>query len=138
MSHPQDEVYRRSLEDPESFWGRHAGNLHWHKKPDAVLKKTTKKLVNGIEHPHWEWFTGGEISTCFNCVDRHVLNGNGDQPAIYYDSPVTKTKRTITYGQLLDEVEVTAGALREEGVKKGDVVLVYSVSPPSLFSYISH
>ncbi|KAI0386644.1 AMP-binding enzyme [Hypomontagnella monticulosa] len=131
MIHPQDEVYQRSLKNPESFWGRQAENLHWHKKPDTVLSKTTKKLENGIEHPHWEWFTGGEISTCFNCVDRHVLAGNGDQPAIYYDSPVTKTKMTITYKQLLDEVEVTAGALREEGVKKGDVVLVYMPMIPA-------
>ncbi|KAI1107141.1 AMP-binding enzyme [Jackrogersella minutella] len=125
MSHPQDEVHQRSLENPELFWASHAENLHWNKKPKSVLTKTTRKLKSGIEYPHWEWFTGGEISTCFNCVDRHVLAGNGDQPAIFYDSPVTKTKRTITYAQLLDEVEVTAGVLREEGVKKGDVVLVY-------------
>lgn len=129
MNHPQDEVHRRSLEDPESFWAKHAAKLHWHKTPKSVLTKRTKKLGSGVEYPHWEWFTGGEISTCFNCVDRHVLAGNGDMPAIFYDSPVTKTKRRITYAQLLDEVEVTAGALREEGVKKGDVVLVYSRFP---------
>lgn len=130
MSHLQDETQQRSLENPELFWSRHAEQLHWHKKPSSVLTQTTKKLGNGIEYPHWEWFTGGEISTCFNCVDRHVHAGNGDQPAIFYDSPVTKMKRTITYAQLLDEVEVTAGALREEGVKKGDVVLVYSLPSP--------
>ncbi|KAI1389767.1 AMP-binding enzyme [Hypoxylon trugodes] len=131
MSHPQDEIHRRSLEDPDAFWARHSDNLHWHKKPESILTKTTKKLKNGIEHPHWEWFIGGEISTCFNCVDRHVLAGNGDRPAIFYDSPVTKTKRTITYAQLLEEVEITAGALREEGVKKGDVVLVYMPMIPA-------
>lgn len=114
------------MEKLESFWGLQAEKLHWYKKPDSILTKTTRKLGNGPEYPHWEWFAGGEISTCFNCVDRHVLAGNGDQPAIFYDSPVTKTKRTITYAQLLDEVEVTAGALREEGVKRGDIVLVYS------------
>lgn len=131
MNHPQDEVHRRSLEDPESFWAKHAAKLHWHKTPKSVLTKRTKKLGSGVEYPHWEWFTGGEISTCFNCVDRHVLAGNGDMPAIFYDSPVTKTKRRITYAQLLDEVEVTAGALREEGVKKGDVVLVYMPMIPA-------
>ncbi|KAI2776846.1 acetyl-CoA synthetase-like protein [Daldinia loculata] len=131
MSHPQDEVHRRSLEDPERFWGRHAEKLYWHKKPDAVITKTTRKLKSGLECPHWEWFSGGKISTCFNCVDRHVLAGNGHQPAIFYDSPVTKTKATITYAQLLDQVEVTAGALREEGVKKGDVVLVYMPMIPA-------
>ncbi|KAH9900161.1 AMP-binding enzyme [Xylariomycetidae sp. FL2044] len=131
MGHPQDEVYRQSLENPDEFWGRQAEYLHWHKKPSSVLRKTTRKLKNGVEHPSWEWFDGGMISTCFNCVDRHVLAGNGDKPAIFYDSPVTRTKRTFTYKQLLDEVEATAGALREEGVKKGDVVLVYMPMIPA-------
>ncbi|CAJ2502851.1 Uu.00g102450.m01.CDS01 [Anthostomella pinea] len=131
MSHPQDEAHRQSLEDPESFWSSQAEHLYWHKRPSANLTKSTKKLKSGIEHPHWNWFQGGEISTCYNCVDRHVLAGNGDRPAIFYDSPVTKTKQAITYAQLLDEVEVTAGALRAEGVKKGDVVLVYMPMIPA-------
>lgn len=128
--HPQDEVLRRSLEDPEGFWAHQAEHLHWHKKPSSALKVSKKTLKGGITHDTWEWFPDGEISTCFNCVDRHVHDGKGDAPAIFYDSPVTNTKQTITYKQLLDEVEVLAGALREEGVKKGDVVLVYSKSHP--------
>ncbi|OTB16639.1 hypothetical protein K445DRAFT_383245 [Daldinia sp. EC12] len=131
MNHPQDEVHRRSLEDPERFWGRHAEKLHWHEKPHTVITKTTRKLKSGLRYPHWEWFSGGKISTCFNCVDRHVLAGNGHLPAIFYDSPVTKKKATISYAQLLEQVEVTAGALREEGVKKGDVVLVYMPMIPA-------
>ncbi|KAI1346995.1 AMP-binding enzyme [Xylaria sp. FL0043] len=127
----QDEVHRHSLSDPESFWAAQASQLHWHKQPTSTLTKTTKKLSSGVEHPHWRWFDGGEISTCFNCVDRHVLAGHGDKPAIYWDSPVTGAKRTITYAQLLDEVETTAGALRDEGVKKGDVVLVYMPMIPA-------
>lgn len=126
--HPQDEVLRHSLEDPESFWAHQADHLHWHKKPSSTLKVTKKTLKSGVTHDSWEWFPDGEISTCFNCIDRHVHAGNGDAPAIFYDSPVTATKQTLTYKQLLDEVEVFAGALREEGVKKGDVVLVYSES----------
>ena len=129
MSHPQDLAQSHSLEDPESFWGHQAEHLYWHKKPSAALAHKTKELKNGISHDHWEWFPDGEISTCYNCVDRHVLAGNGDAPAILYDSPVTNTKQRITYKQLLDEVEVFAGVLRQEGVKKGDVVLVYSTSP---------
>ncbi|KAI1639573.1 AMP-binding enzyme [Biscogniauxia mediterranea] len=131
MGDLQDEVHRESLENPEAFWSRQADHLYWHKKPSSILTRTTKKLESGVEHPHWSWFDGGEISTCFNCIDRHILAGNGHQPAIFYDSPVTKTKQTITYAQLLDEVEVTAGALREEGVKKGDVVLVYMPMIPA-------
>lgn len=59
-------------------------------------------------------------------MDRHVLAGNGEQTAIIFDSPVTNTKSKLTYSQLLREVEIFAGVLREEGVKKGDVVLIYS------------
>lgn len=125
-SNPQDKVQAHSISDPESFWAEQASHLHWHKKPSKILNKTTKSLKSGTKHDHWEWFADGEISTCYNCVDRHVDAGNGDQTAIIFDSPVTKTKTKYTYKQLLHEVEVFAGVLREEGVKKGDVVLVYS------------
>jgi propionyl-CoA synthetase len=134
MDHPQDQVQRQSLDKPEAFWRHQAEQLHWHKKPSSILTRTTKKLSDGTtSHPHWEWFTGGQISTCYNCVDRHVLAGNGDRPAIYYDSPVTKpkTRQTISYAQLLDDVSVTAAVLRDEGVKKGDVVLVYMPMIPA-------
>lgn len=85
-----------------------------------------KTLPDGIVHPTWEWFSGGEISTCYNCIDRHVEAGNGDRVAIYYDSPVTNTKEKYTFKQLLYEVEALAGGLAQEGVKKGDVVMLYS------------
>lgn len=129
--HTQDQVQQASLSDPESFWGKQAEHIHWHKKPPSILRETTKTLGNGVTHPHWEWFSGGQISTCYNCVDRHVLAGNGDKPAMFYDSPVTGTKRTISYAELLGEVEVLAGVLRDEGVKKGDVVLVYMPMIPA-------
>lgn len=125
-SHPQDEVQHRSLNDPESFWAEQASHLSWHKKPSSTLVRSKKTLKSGTTHAHWEWFAGGEISTCYNCVDRHVEAGNGDQTAIIFDSPVTKTKEKYTYSRLLSEVETFAGVLREEGVKRGDVVLIYS------------
>ncbi|KAH6697610.1 AMP-binding enzyme [Plectosphaerella plurivora] len=130
--HLQDEVLRQSLQDPESFWARQAESLSWHKKPSRTLALATKSLEAGaVTHDTWSWFPGGEISTCYNCVDRHVAAGNGHVPAIRWDSPVTNTKETLTYAQLLDEVEVLAGALREEGVKKGDVVLIYMPMIPA-------
>lgn len=128
MSFPQDQIHRQSLEEPESFWAQQAEHVYWHQKPGSVLKKSIKTLKKGVRHPYWTWFEGGKISTCYNCVDRHVMAGNGDSPAIFYDSPVTTTKQVITYRQLLHEVEVFAAVLRDEGVKKGDVVLVYSKS----------
>ena len=124
----QDQVQQHSLTDPESFWSQQASHLYWHKKPTQILNKTKKTLKSGTEHDHWEWFADGEISTCYNCVDRHVEAGNGNETAIIFDSPVTSTKTKYTYKELLREVEVFAGVLRDEGVKKGDVVLVYSKS----------
>lgn len=125
--HPQDAVLEHSLRDPETFWAHHAEQLHWHKRPTRTLARTTKTLPSGTSHQHWSWFPDGEISTTYNCVDRHVKNGNGDNVAIIWESPATKSKQTITYSQLLEEVEVLAGVLREEGVRKGDVVLIYSM-----------
>ncbi|KAH7148610.1 hypothetical protein EDB81DRAFT_883023 [Dactylonectria macrodidyma] len=129
--HVQDEVLRHSLEDPDDFWRHQAEHLHWHKKFTSTIQLTQKTLSNGITHDSWEWFPDGEISTCYNCVDRHVLDGHGDSVAIYFDSPVTNTKEKYTYSQLLEEVQVLAGALREEGVKKGDVVMLYMPMIPA-------
>lgn len=125
--HPQDTAYQKSMDDPEAFWTAQAENVHWHKKPTKTLQRTTKTLKeSGTKHPYWNWYPDGEISTTYNCVDRHVINGNGDKLAICWDSPVTGLKEQYTYAELLKEVETLAGVLREEGVKRGDVVLIYS------------
>ncbi|TGO87611.1 hypothetical protein BPOR_0215g00040 [Botrytis porri] len=129
--HPQDEVQYQSLSDPQTFWAKQASQLHWHKPPTQIITEKTKTLKSGTSHKHWEWFGDGEINTCYNCVDRHFLAGNGDETAIIWDSPVTGCKEKISYKQLLKEVEVFAGVLREEGVGVGDVVLVYMPKIPA-------
>jgi propionyl-CoA synthetase len=130
-SHVQDEVHAESLRDPESFWMKHAKHLHWHKTPTRALETTTKTLPSSASHPHWSWFPNGEISTCYNCVDRHVISGNGAKLAIIWESPVTGEQEKFTYRQLLIEVEILAGVLREEGVRKGQVVLIYMPMIPA-------
>ncbi|KAF4345421.1 propionyl synthetase [Fusarium beomiforme] len=129
--HVQDEVLRHSLEDPEDFWRHQAQHLHWHKPYSSTIKLTQKTLKNGVTHDSWEWFPDGEISTCYNCVDRHIIDEHGDSVAIYFDSPVTNTKEKYTYSQLLHEVETLAGALREQGIRKGDVVMLYMPTVPA-------
>lgn len=124
--HPQDRVQDHSLNEPESFWLHQAGQLFWHKKPSRALTRYKKTLNNGVSHDSFSWFPDGEISTSYNCVDRHVKAGYGDRSAIVWDSPVTGSKEKISYRRLLEEVDTLAGVLRDEGVKKGDVVLVYS------------
>ncbi|KAG5297730.1 acyl-CoA synthetase [Histoplasma ohiense] len=127
-SHPQDRTLSLSLRSLEEFWSHHAAQLHWHKPPSASLRRSSKTLpASGVTHEHWSWFPDGEISTTYNCVDRHVLSGHGDDVAIIYESPVTGVRERYTYAQLLDEVEVLAGVLREEGIRKGDVVLIFSM-----------
>ncbi|OXV10993.1 hypothetical protein Egran_01245 [Elaphomyces granulatus] len=129
--HLQDAIHQFSLHEPDAFWEHHAKTLHWHKRPSRALLRTTKALASGVSHEQWCWFPDGEISTTYNCVDRHVENGNGDNVAIIWESPVTGQKAQLTYRQLYDEVEVLAGVLREEGVQKGDVVLIYMPMIPA-------
>ncbi|KAL6167883.1 hypothetical protein ACJQWK_07280 [Exserohilum turcicum] len=137
--HIQDQVYAASMSDPEAFWSRQARHLHWHRTPSRALHKGVKHLnKSNVSHEHWEWFPDGQISTTYNCVDRHVEKGNGDHVAICWDSPVTGQKELYTYKQLLQEVETLAGVLREEGVDKGDVVLIYMpMVPAALFAMLA-
>jgi propionyl-CoA synthetase len=127
------------MSDAETFWSRQAANLHWHKKPSKAFEKSTKHLMRSkVSHDHWSWFADGEISTTYNCVDRHVESGNGDNLAIVWDSPVSQQKEQYTYKQLLAEVETLAGVLREEGVQSGDVVLIYMpMIPAALFAMLA-
>ena len=110
-------IYRRSLDDPEGFWGEASQALHWHKPWDRVLSD------NG--GPRARWFPGGEINTCFNALDRHVEAGQGTRTALIYDSPVTGQQRTYSYAELRDIVARAAGMLRAQGVEAGDRVIVY-------------
>jgi propionyl-CoA synthetase len=127
----QDIVHAHSLDNPEAFWMKHAQDLYWHKKPRRALELKIKYLHDGTSHKTWTWFPGGEISTCYNCVDRHVQAGNGAEIAIIWESPVTGQKQKYSYNQLLEEVRVLAGVLRDEGVRKGDVVLIYMPMIPA-------
>lgn len=134
----QDLVQSSSLSDPETFWDKHGKELYWHKPYSSALRQTTKKLQDGTSHPHWSWFPDGEISTTYNCLDRHVKAGNGDKLAMIWDSPVSGSKEKYTYNQMLDEVELLAGVLRDQGIKKGDVVLIYMpMIPPAIFGMLA-
>lgn len=115
-------LHERSLAEPDRFWAEAAQALHWDRAWDRVL--------NADDAPFYRWFEGGRLNTCFNAVDRHVLAGRGDQPAVIHDSPVTGTGRTLTYAELLDRVARFAGVLRARGVAKGDRVVVYMPMVP--------
>src|SRR3954470_9720685 len=117
-----DEVWRRSVEEPDAFWREAAAALDWEREPERILDDSRA--------PFYRWFSGGELTTCHNALDRHVAGGRADQAALVYDSPVTGTKRVLTYAELLDEVARTAGALARLGVGRGDTVVIYMPMVP--------
>src|ERR1041384_1477076 len=115
-------AYTAWRQDPESFWEQAAGSSQWYRRWDKVLYASRP--------PVYRWFSGGLLNTCYNLLDAHVENGRADQPALIYDSPVTGVIKSYTYLGLLRQVAKFAGALRKQGVEKGDRVIVYMPKVP--------
>jgi propionyl-CoA synthetase len=121
-----DEVYRRSIEEPERHWLEAARSLDWETPPEAALDEAGR------------WFAGGRLNTAHNALDRHVESGRGDALALVYDSPVTGSVRQWSYRELRDEVARVAGALRRLGVDRGDRVLIYMpMVPEAVFAMLA-
>ncbi len=114
--------FQRSIEQPQSFWADQARRIPWFTPPKTILEYD--------EQGHARWYTDGELNLCHAALDHHVDQGRGDQPAIYWDSPVTGGKRTLTYREMRDEVALFAGALEGLGVEKGDRVVIYMPMVP--------
>ena len=127
---PNMDAYRaehaRSLEDPSKYWGEVARGFHWMHPWQRVLEWNA---------PDARWFVGGQTNACFNCVDRQVEAGFGDDVAIIWEgepcSPEPEVRR-LTYRELQREVSRTANALLSMGVKRGDVVTIYMGMVPEL------
>ena len=117
-----DEAYTRSLRDPEAFWAAVAEDIYWERRWDRVLDDSRP--------PYYRWFAGGVLNTCYNALDLHIDRGRGKQRALVYDSPVTDTIKTFTFFELRDEVVRMAGALRRQGITKGDRVIIYMPMVP--------
>ena len=122
MSGNYQRACNEAIRSPERFWGRAAEAIQWYRPWEHVLDPSNA--------PFYKWFTGGELNTCYNAIDFHVEHGRSDQLALIYDSPVTGTLRTFTYGQLLEEVARFAGVLSSLGVAKGDRVIIYMPMVP--------
>ena len=108
--------------DPEGFWMAAAEAIDWDRKPTHALDDSRA--------PIYQWYADGRMNTCYNAVDRHVAAGKGDQTAIIYDSPVTDTKRHISYAELQQATARLGGALQEHGVQSGDRVVIYMPMVP--------
>ncbi len=116
------EIYARWQRDPQGFWGEAAQDVDWIEPPRQVFDPDA-----GV---YGRWFVGGVCNTCWNAVDRHVMQGRGEQLALIYDSPLAGQKRTITYHRLQVETQVLAAILRNFGVAKGDRVVIYMPMVP--------
>jgi propionyl-CoA synthetase len=112
------------------LWRKAAEDVYWYQAPATVLDDSNP--------PFYRWFPDGVTNACYNAVDIHVEEGRGDQLAVIYDSPVTGTKRSYTFAQLLDEVSRFAGVLTSQGVEKGDRVIIYMpMVPEALISMLA-
>ncbi len=116
------ELYARSQRDPEGFWAEAAKEIDWY--------EPAKKVFDPSAGIYGRWFVGAVCNTCYNAVDRHVARGRADQPALIHDSPLSNSKTTLTYAQLLREVETLAAVLKDFDVGKGDRVILYMPMVP--------
>ena len=115
-------AYEQSLSDPAGFWGEAAKLIKWDKAPKVVLDDSNVPL--------YRWFSDGMLNTCYNALDRHVIDGRADQPAVIHESAITGKSSVLTYAQMLEKTARFAGALRMAGVEKGDRVVIYMPMVP--------
>ena len=118
-------LYNKSVEDPDAFWGEIAERLTWYKKWNTVQEFD---FVEG----NIKYFAGGKLNVSYNCLDRHVETGHGDQTALIWEGNDPNESRSFTYTELLTEVQKFANFLRDIGVEKGDRVCLYMQMIPEL------
>mgnify|MGYP001223201212 FL=1 len=117
MSSPFKQIYDQSINKPEEFWQNVSEDIFWFKKPTQILNKD--------KPPFYKWFCDGVTNTCYNALDIHIDQGRGERIALIYDSPITGNKKKFTYNGLKEKVSRFAGALKNQGVNKGDRVIIY-------------
>ena len=108
---------RRGNAIRQRWWGEIADGVTWEKRWDKVFDPSLG--------PYGQWFAGGTLNTCYNCIDRHVAAGRGAQPALIWDSAMTGRIVTFTYAQMQSRTAKLAGALARLGVGRGDRVVIY-------------
>ncbi len=111
------DAYAAWQADPQAWWAAAAEGITWERRWDQVF--------DASGGPYGRWFPGATLNTCFNCLDRHVLAGRGEQPALIWDSAMTGRVETFTYRQMQSRTAKLAGALASLGVARGDRVVIY-------------
>ena len=119
------EIYDRSIQDPEAFWSEIAERITWFKKWDQVCEYD---FVNASV----KWFEGATLNACYNCLDRHIEDGHGDDTALIWEGNNPNDDKTYTFNQLLAEVKKFSNVLKAQDIKKGDRVCLYLQMIPEL------
>lgn len=122
MTSRYHEVYENWRNDPEAFWADAAREIDWF--------SPWQKVFDADQGVYGRWFTGASCNTCHNALDRHVSGGRGEQTALIHDSAMRGRTQKFTYRQMLAEVTALAAVLRDQGVQKGDRVLIYMPMVP--------
>ncbi|KAL8134168.1 hypothetical protein AgCh_009288 [Apium graveolens] len=117
------EMYKRSVQDPAGFWSDIAAEFYWKKKwGHQVFDENLDVRKGPIQI---QWFKGGVTNICYNCLDRNIESGNGDKVAMYWEGNEPGADGVLTYSQLLQQVCQLANYLKDNGVEKGNAVLIY-------------
>lgn len=125
-----ENLFKKSLEHKEEFWKEQAQEIKWFEFPTQILSEG--------ENGYPQWFSDGKLNMCYLCIDKHIEDGLGNQPAIVYDSPVTGQKKTYTFNQAKEEIAKLAGGLASLGLKKGDTAVIYMpMIPQTLFAMLA-
>ena len=126
MSEKFQSIYEDSIKNPEKFWQEASEDIFWFKKPTKILNKSNP--------PFYKWFEDGVTNTCYNALDIHIDQGRGQKTALIYDSPITGNKAKFTYEQLRAKVSKFAGSLKNQGINKGDRIIIYIDTLPTIYT----
>jgi acetyl-CoA synthetase len=118
-------LYEHSINNPENFWAEQAERITWFKKWDNIWEWDFNKA-------NIKWFEGAKLNACYNCVDRHVEQGHGEKTALIWEGNNPDETKNYNYNELLEKVQLTANALKNLGVEKGDRVCIYMQMIPEL------
>jgi propionyl-CoA synthetase len=130
MTSRYQEVYMAWKDDPDAFWADAASEIDWFSPFDKVFDPG-----QGV---YGRWFPNATCNMCYNAIDRHVAGGSADQLALVHDSPITGTQRSFTYAELLAEVEALAAVIADQGIGKGDRVIIYMpMVPEAVFAMLA-
>jgi len=118
-------MYNDSIKNPESFWEGQADRISW-------SQKWSKVWDWNFDDAHIKWFEGAKLNACYNCIDRHVEDGYGEEIGLIWEGNDPNESKKYTYSELLDQVQLAGNALKNLGIEKGDRVCIYMQMIPEL------